>query len=569
MIMNYKKFIIGIIGLSAFLFACQDDWLDRKPLDQVTEAAFFKSPNDFIIYVNRFHPATGGTYSKGDINTDIAISSISLPKRFAGESTINDGPGYGYANVRRTNYIIEKVREWEGDFKDIKQAAGEAYYFRAFYYYGLLQSFGGVQWIDKVLEMDSPELFGARDTRDLIADKIIADLDTAAMYLTEERGDGYSRLPKWFALLLQSRVALFEGTWQKYHHGTAFGIQNANPDKYLNKAAEAARKIMDSGLYRLHSTNDPGNDYYNTFNWRDFSNNPEAMRWTKMDLEYDINAGRKLFYLKYPENLGITKDLVDQYLCIDGLPIAISPLYKGDKTINDETMNRDPRMDQTIFNSDDLLFVYEDGSKVYYDTLFTRTYQDMTHSNPTGYNQRKQYNENVIYHHTQHEETPTLNNRYAEVLLNYAEAKAELGTLTQGDLDISINLLRTRVGMPHLVLSNIANDPNWKYPDLSPLINEVRRERLVELATENFRWADLLRWAAMKYTNGKRPLGAIASQFHHNPGLPITADGHLDPYKDAYPGGYHFNLNRDYLWPIPESQIRLNPTLGQNPGWGN
>lgn len=565
--MNFKKIFLSLIGLSLIFTACQEDWLDREPLDQVTEAAFFKSPKDFIVYVNRFHPSTGGTYSKGDIHTDIAISNISLPERLAGESTINDGPGYSYSNIRRVNYLIEKTKEWEGDFAEIQQAAGEAYYFRALYYFGLLQNFGDVQWIDKVLEMDSPELFGERDPRNFIADKIIADLDTAAMYLTEERGDGYSRLNKWFALLLQSRVALYEATWEKYHNGTVFGVTNANLDKYLSKSAEAAKKIMDSGLYEIYSTGDPENDYYYLFNWRDFSNNPEAMRWTKMDLGFDINAGRKLFYLKYPTDAGITKDLVDYYLSIDGLPIAESPLYQGDNTIEDEMANRDPRMDQTIFNKDDILYVYEDGTQVYYDTIFSRQFQDMTHSNPTGYNQRKQYYEYFIYHHTQHEETPTLNDRYAEVLLNYAEAKAELGTLTQEDLDISINILRDRVAMPHLVLNNIPNDPNWKYPDLSPLINEVRRERLVELATENYRWNDLMRWAAMKYTNGTRPIGARANQFNHDPGLPVTEDGHLDPYQNTYPNGYHFNLNRDYLWPIPESQVRLNPNLGQNPGW--
>jgi hypothetical protein len=565
--MNYKILIISLIVLCTISYSCEKEWLDRQPLDQVTEAAFFKAPQDFIVYVNRFHPSTGGTYGKGDVQTDIAVSSVSLPERLGGQSTINDGPGYYYGNVRRTNYVIQKIREWDGDFEDIKQAAGEAYYFRAYYYWGLLRNFGSVQWIDKVLEMDSPELFGTRDSRDFIADKIIADLDTAAMYLTEERGDGYSRLPKWFALLLQSRVALYEGTWEKYHNGTPFGVSNANPDKYLNKAVSAANEIMISGLYEIYSTGDPANDYYYCFNWRDFTDNPECMRWTKMDLDFDINSGRKLFYLKYPVDAGITKDLVDHYLCTDGQPIATSLLYQGDYTIEDEILNRDPRMDQTIFNNDDILYVYEDGSKEYYDTLFSREFQDMTHSNPTGYNQRKQYYEYFIYHHTQHEETPTLNDRYAEVLLNYAEAKAELGTLSQSDLDISINLLRDRVGMPHFILSDIPNDPNWKYPDLSPLINEVRRERMVELATERHRWDDLYRWAAIKYLVGTRPIGAMSHQFHHDPGLPLTEDGHLDPYQDSYPDGYQFNLNRDYLWPIPQREVRLNPNLGQNPGW--
>lgn len=565
--MNYKKLIISLIGLCAILPACQEDWLNREPLDQVTEAAFFNSPQDFIVYVNRFHPSTGGTFSWGDHHTDVLIMDNNVPSRIGGESTIHDGPGYGYGNIRRVNYLLEQTRKWEGDFEEIKQATGEAHYFRAYYYWGLLRNFGDVHWVDEVLTMDSPELYGTRDPRNVIADNIIADLDTAAMYLKPDRGDGYSRLPKWFALLLQSRVALYEGTWQRYHDGTVYGVDNANPDKYLNKAAAAAEEIMNSGLYELHSTGDPENDYYNTFNWRDFTDNSEAMRWTKMDLAHDIDAGRKLFYMAYPYHRGLTKELIDQYLCIDGDPIAISDLYQGDYTIEDEVVNRDPRMDQTIFTQNNPIYIYEDGTVEYYDVKFERIFQDITHSGPTGYHQRKHYYAYREYHHTQHEETPTLNDRYAEVLLNYAEAKAELGTLTQADLDISINLLRDRVAMPHLMLGNITHDPDWRFPDLSPLINEIRRERLVELVSENFRMDDLFRWAAMKYIIGTRGVGAQAHQFHHDPGYPVNEDGYLDMYMDHYPNGYQFNLDRDYLWPIPESQIRLNPVIVQNPGW--
>ncbi len=565
--MNYKKLIISLLGLIAIFSACQDDWLDRKPLDQVTEAAFFQRPGDFLVYVNRFHTSTGGTFSWSDVNTDYIIQSHSLPTRLAGESTIHDGPGYGYGNIRRVNYLLEHSRRWQGDFDDIKQAVGEAHYFRALYYWSLLRNFGGVHWVDFVPTMDSPVLYEDRTTRNVIADNIIADLDTASMYLMADRGDGYSRLPKWFALLLQSRVALYEGRWQKYHDGTPFGVQNANPDKYFAIAAAAAEQIMNSGLYSLHSTGDPANDYYNTFNWRDFTNNPEVMRWTKMDIEQGINAGRKLFYLAYPENRGITKQFVEQYLCTDGLPIALSPLYMGDETIEDEVQNRDPRMDQTIFTQDNPLYIYDDGTVDYYDVMFGRMFQDHSHSGSTGYHQRKHYYEFRAYHHTQHEETPTLNDRYAEVLLNYAEAKAEMGTLTQADLNNSINLLRDRVAMPHLDMNNIATDPNWYFPDLSPIINEVRRERFIELASEGFRMDDLISWAAMKYLIGTRGTGAKADQFHHDPNLPLTADGYLDIYQDAFPNGYQFKLDRDYLWPIPEAQIRLNPNLTQNPGW--
>ncbi len=565
--MKKNYLYISVIGFLLMLTSCQD-WLDREPLDQVTEASFFNHPNDFIVFVNRFHTSTGGhSAGWGDYHTDVLISRNDIPVRLGGQATINSGPGYSYGNVRQVNYLIEQIKKWEGDFDEIKQAAGEAYYFRAYYHWLLYKEFGDIQWIDKVLSMDSPELYGERDPRNFVADKIIADLDTAIMYLTPERGDGYSRLPKWFALLLQSRVALYEGTWEKYHDGTVFGVQNPDPEKYLTKAASAAREIMNSGLYELHTTGDPANDYYNTFNWRDFTNNPEAMRWTKMDLSQEISAGRKLFYFAYPETRGLTKQFVDQYLAIDGLPISVSPLYQGDETIEDEVMNRDPRMDQTIFTQDDPLYIYEDGSIEYYKVTFDRTFQDISHSGATGYHQRKNYNAHRIYHHTQHEETPTLNDRYAEVLLNYAEAKMELGTLTQEDLDISINLLRDRVAMPHLQLDNIAHDPNWRYPDLSPIVNEIRRERLIELASENFRMDDLLRWAAMKYLIGERGTGAKADQFKHDPGLPTTPDGYLDVFQNVFPDGYQFKLDRDYLWPIPESQRTLNPNLGQNPGW--
>ena len=121
--------------------------------------------------------------------------------------------------------------------------------------------------------------------------------------------------------------------------------------------------------------------------------------------------------------------------------------------------------------------------------------------------------------------------------------------------------------MPHLVLTNIAVDPNWTYPELSPLINEIRRERLVELAGENFRWDDLCRWAAMNKLIGQRAKGAKSSQFLNNPNMPVDANGFLDVFQNALPTGYQFRLNRDYLWPIPESQRVLNPNLGQNPGW--
>src|SRR5690606_20259858 len=186
---------------------------------------------------------------------------------------------------------------------------------------------------------------------------------------------------------------------------------------------------------------------------------------------------------------------------------------------------------------------------------------------PTGYLIVKGYNPNMIYHVQQFEETPSILYRYAEVLLNYAEAKAELGTINQDDIDKTIKKLRDRVGMPNLILTNITPDPKWDFPTLSPIINEVRRERRVELALEGFRLPDILRWAAAdELIFEKRPKGFLASQ-HPTNTTPVDNEGFLDPYKNTIPNGYGFKLDRDYLNSIPVSERVLNPALTQNPGW--
>ena len=122
--------------------------------------------------------------------------------------------------------------------------------------------------------------------------------------------------------------------------------------------------------------------------------------------------------------------------------------------------------------------------------------------------------------------------------------------------------------MPNLDMNNIAVDPNWEFPALSPLINEIRRERKVELVLENLRWHDIARWAAAdELIVGKRPKGAKASQFAVTPTLPVDENGFVDVFRNALPDGYGFKLDRDYLDPIPQLQLILNENLTQNPGW--
>lgn len=559
---------VGVMTLSA---CNRKDFLDRYPLDAISEPVFFKTANDLKLYVNQYYERGNfnvRTQAGGDLGTDVYLTQNSVDERLEGIRTVNSAPALNYTNIRSINYFFQQYKNVEDEFETYKQYVGEAHFFKAFFYFNLLKSIGDVQWLDKVLSTNSPELFENRTPRNIVADNIISHLDSAVMYLSESKLDQGTRINKWVALLFQSRVALYEGTWQKYHNGTVFGVPNADPNKYFQKAVSAAEDVIRSGQYSIYTTGKPEVDYVNLFGLREYESNTEVMFWTKMNIALGIHSHNKLSALEVPGGFGLTKEFADSYLCTDGEPISTSPLFKGYDNINTEIENRDPRMWQTIFTPNADWQIDATGNVKKWEDVYTRLFSGNTFSSPTGYIRRKDYNPIMAYHHLNFEETPTAQYRFAEVLLNYIEAKAELGQVTQDDVDKTINKIRSRAGMPDLELSSIPVDPQWEFPVLSPLINEIRRERKIEMVFENLRWDDIARWAAAdELIVGKRPRGTKASQFANVPSFPVDGDGFLDPFKTRMPAGYGFKIDRDYLNPIPMSEITLNPKLEQNPGW--
>ena len=546
----------------------------------MSSAVFFKGTSDLELYMNGFYRSpllnfgegfTGNTYSQliflADMNSDNSIDQ-SVDDRLQGTRVVpSSGGGWNYENVRQINYFFENYQKCEDDFDSYKHYLGEAFFFRAVIYYQLVQQFGDVQLYDKVLSTDSEELYAARTPRNIVIDHIIADLDSAANYLDEESRDGGNRLSRWSALTLQSRIALYEGTWEKYHNGTPFGVSNPDPDKYLNKAAEAALEIINSGRFSVYSTGQPNEDYYNLFDIHDYTGNREVILWKKFDRGLGI-INHRMVLGTWPRGYGITKSLADSYLCADGLPVKISPLFQGYATLDKESQNRDPRFKQTIFTQDAPFasdgIVHANWGAGMYQKLFTAA----DYNTPTCYVIRKGTTTDLSKQNYAGEDEPIILFDYAEVLLNYAEAKAELETISQADIDLSIKPLRDRVGMPNLVMASIVSDPDWAFPTLSPIINEIRRERRVELALVGFRWDDIARWAAAdELIVGKRPKGSLfGSTIALNP-YPEDTDGFMDPYKAQIPSGYGFKLERDYLSPLPQSELTLNDKLTQNPGW--
>lgn len=572
---NFIKITSLFFASTLVLISCNDSFLDRPPLDEVISEMYFEKPQDLEIYMNQFY--TGSFFPKysnhgNDYDSDDLVGAT-VNTRLQGTRTVTTSGSIGFGNVRSLNYFLNNYQKIEEnhELSTYQQYVGEAYYFKAVTYFNLLKSYGDIQWLDVDLGTSSPELYMERTPRHQVAERILGCLDTAAMYLTEERTNGYSRINKWIALLMQSRVALYEGSWQKYHQGTPFAPVDVDPEPFFEKATEAAQAVIESGLYSVYTNASPEDDYRMLFNRRDYTSNPEVMFWRKYDNELsrgdqDFTNDRN-FRMSQPLGKSMAKQMVDQYLCIDGKPIAGNNLFQGYQDINTEFENRDPRLYQTIATPDQVWKIAANGNTQNWSEIYNKLNSNTDLNAPTGYVIQKGYDPQVIYHVQQYEETPSILFRYAEVLLNYAEAKAELGTLTQQDIDLTIKPLRERVGMPNLIISEIAQDPNWEFPALSPVINEIRRERRIELAAEGFRWADIARWAAAdEVIIGTRPRGFLASQIDSNP-FPVDDDGFMDPFQNAMPSGYGFKLDRDYLNSIPESELNLNENLQQNPGW--
>ncbi|PHN04489.1 RagB/SusD family nutrient uptake outer membrane protein [Flavilitoribacter nigricans] len=590
--MKYRLLKYNILAFAVLLLAgCNDDFLERYPLDRISNETFWNTENDLAVYNNSLYDL-----ARNDDNVPILMAhddgfdSHRYGIWYTDEFTDNIAPRHSrhnrYQQVRSGKHNVPSGTQWYGykgwnfvrainvgmdnyDRAQIDRAAinkykAEAQLFRGWFYADKVSKFGDAPWVDTELNVDSEELYASRTPREEVMANVLADLTFAAENLPDDWGDGGGpgRINRWAALLVKSRVCLFEGTWRKYHGGS-------NADMWLQEAAAAAKELIDDGPYELYSTGDPENDY-NAIHQitADLTGVPEVMYWRRYELGIFTNHVQS-YHRGY--NGGATKSLVEDYLCTDGLPITLSPLYQGDAQIEDVFVNRDPRLRQTILHPDDVL-------KYGYGNFDTRPYPRLRgmeggQTIETGYHIIKVFDPGTAYATYNTSNTPAITLRYGEALLNYAEAMAELGTITQDDLDLSINALRDRVGMPHLDMNNVPVDPRYVDDGVSPLIVEIRRERRVELFMEGFRYDDLRRWKQGKKLEnpdyGIRWDEAAQARYEKANVVSSMVDG--VPYVDIYQGtdwaNPEFDESKHYLWPIPLSAISQNPNIQQNPGW--
>lgn len=596
------------VALSVILLfnGCNDDFLTRAPLDEISDETFWNTEADLALYNltlynttihdgnnnlsdanSRFNPevnfmmihapaATSGWFSPWFLDgaSDNMAPTHGTQTNYielrSGRATVPTSPGaqrFGYKGwtyLRAVNYGLANYDKANIGQSVKNKYIAEARLFRGWFYFDKVSKFGDVTWVDEPLNIDSEELFAPRTPREEVMANVLEDLNFATEHLPDDWGDGNEpgRLNRWCALLVKARVALFEGTWRKYHGGS-------NSEMWLQEAAEAAKELIDNGPYSLYSTGNPDSDYNAFHRTIDISGNPEVMYYKKYVDGVGSHAHNMMRYF-YGRGAhgGATKNLVEDYLASDGLPITLSPLYQGDESIETVHINRDPRLRQSILHPGDYDFYLEDG----------RDYPRVTgmsggSRSTTGYHFIKYYNPDD-FEGGMSGESPAIILRFAEALLIYAEAQAELGVITQNDLDISINKLRDRVGMPYLGL-NPPMDPRYTNDGVSSLIVEIRRERRIELAGEGFRYDDLRRWKQGKKLEDK-DLGlrwndaAIARYTGADVGVyndPVTGNNYIDPYKGFDWETPVFDESKDYLWPIPLSIMAENPNIEQNPGW--
>lgn len=598
-----KNNIIALI-LSASVLVVSCD-LAEQPKAKAGRDMIFGSETGLLTYTNGFYeylPDYDNAH-KQNITMDNAAKNATGTYE-VGAYTTNTSTSWSWSSIRNVNYFLKYNTSSNVSEPIRNNYSGIARLFRAYLYFNKLVQYGAVPWIDIPLEPDSPELYKAQDSRDVIISKMIEDLDFAAANITEDKiTPNSNRVNRWTALFFKSRVCLFEASFRKYHAtGSKYGKDylkdcKITAEELYRQAADAAQEIIEKGPYRLY-TGTPyanGRGSYRELFISDNAVSQEVM--LSLALDPVLQLGEANWYYNsstYGPHLCMTHAFAKTYLNLDGTPYNDK---KGDtyKTFAEETSGRDYRLNQTIRGAD---YTCKDKEGV-----FVPTPANMTGHSLTGYQFTKYVMDDISFDggRTNYNDVPIA--RYAEVLLNYAEAKAELGTLTDADWEKTIGALRGRAGITGGLDKKPTTADSYMmsiYTGVTdPVILEVRREREIELILEGLRLNDLKRWACGKLWETAAWDGIYIPAL--NTPLDLNGDGTNDvfvtedskysgPYKsiamytganlkvvklaDDTKGGYRLNYeisrvwnDNMYIYPIPEIVIQKNPNLKQNPGW--
>ncbi|BES59924.1 RagB/SusD family nutrient uptake outer membrane protein [Dysgonomonas capnocytophagoides] len=568
----YRKIVIGslLLALTGGLSSC-DDFLDKEPQSNASPENTLTEANQLAYYANNLYADILPSHSNwsygifGEDNNTDNQTGVSAHDRYTSDRwkvAHNETDNWKFEMIYRCNYFFSLVTPRYGEdlsgsantitgsLPEIKHYIGEMYFLRACEYFKRYQMFGDFPIITEPLADNSAVLTEAskRKPRNEVARFILSDLDKAITLLSES-STAKTRINKDAALLLKSRVALFEGTWLKYFKGTAFvpngtdwpgaqkdynsgyqypsGSIDEEINYFLDQAMDASKQVAEEYKGKLtvntgtlqQSATDAANPYFDMFAQEDLSGVQEVLLWRQYGRglsTHNVNsaAGRGNY------RIGVTRGLVNSFLMADGTPVyshgtyaAGDGYYKGDKTIADVRANRDPRL--SIFlkepGQNNILFELDNSEGT--EAVLVEPYPAITNGDgergyATGYALRKGGSFNKKYYANGGGYTAAICYRATEALLNYMEASY----VRKGTLDGTAREYWTIIRQRSHVSTDIDNtisktvmakeaENDWGAYSAGNLIDatlyNIRRERRSELIAEGLRYMDLCRWRSM------------------------------------------------------------------------
>jgi hypothetical protein len=581
--------------------------LEEVPVDTANKDAVFGSENGLQLYANSFYDWMPGA---NNIHQADAISDYSARRNapdflregnvYSSRTTDNtSASGYdlvalgtewnwGWGTLRNINFFLENNKD-PRIARDVRlHYNGLARFFRAWFYFEKVKRYGDVPWVNKALDVADPTLYGPRDARTLVMDSVLADINFAIENIRTVTDPSRTVITKDVALALKSRIALFEGTYRKYHADKGL---TATAPAWLAAAAGAAQTVMNNGRYSLFKGSGADLSYRQLF-ISDAPVSAEIMLTVAASTALNIRHAANWYFTSATTGtrFSFIRPFIHTYLNLDGTPFTNLPGYQT-TTFMEEVKGRDKRLQQTIRTGS---YKRTNGAtQEAAPPAFSYTY--------TGYQPIKWSLDNVAVDGGNNNTNAVSVFRYAEVLLNYAEAKAEMATLTNDDWAKTIGALRSRAG----ITGGIAALPTVVDPYLQatyfpgitdPVILEVRRERGIELALEGFRFYDIVRWKRGELM--EMPWTGIYVPEANKP-MDLNEDGKADVFfytqapASQVNGVTYINVatatykltngtsgevvwlpnitrkwdEKKYFYPVPEAHLLTNPKLGQNPGW--
>jgi len=530
----------AILTLLLSVSGCSD-YLDREPLTSLSPSSFWNTEKDLRMAVNFCYNKMNRPWTL-DVQSADCFASVGnhVSSGTLTPSNSDDIWKDSYNVIRITNDFLKNYEKAQVTDEIKNRYAGEARFFRAYYYFNLIKRFGDVPYVTETLDLDSPELYAPRESKETILERMIEDLDFAEsnIPLKSKLTNDVGRINKGIVQAFMARVCLYYGTYYKFHG-------KGNTTLYLQKAKDAAKRLIDSNEYGLYE------DYRNLFLLPGEDSKEHILSFRCAEEANTYNDRIRGVIVDFKQEP--TKNLADAFLCKDGLPVGKSSYKVEYLPTGTEFANRDPRMALTLWKPGDSFM-----GEPFLPNLANQT--------RTGY-MFKKYGDEDAYTNLQSRIDEILI-RYAEVLLIYAEATYELeDKISDADLDISVNTLRNRFAGHPDKLPALTNEFVQTY-NLN-MREEIRRERRVELASECLRYDDLIRWKTAETELPNEILGAMFDRDAYSGMIPgkdinLNEDGYIIVQSGS---SRSFDPAKHYLFPLPLRELSLNRDMKQNPGW--